>query len=89
MRILVVEDDRGIAQFLNQGLSETGYAVDVAEDGLTGLDYALAADYDVLVVDIQLPQMRGHCHGQLAGLGFSSAAGGLVYPAVRADHTGV
>lgn len=59
MRVLVVEDDGGIAQFLSQGLGEAGYAVDVAEDGLTGLDYALAADYDVLVVDIQLPQLSG------------------------------
>ncbi len=59
MRLLIVEDDAGIAQFLNQGLSEAGYAVDVVEDGVSGLDYALATDYDVLVIDIQLPQLNG------------------------------
>ena len=59
MRVLVVEDDSGIHQFLTQGLSEAGYAVDLAVDGLKGLDYALAADYDVLVVDIQLPRLSG------------------------------
>jgi DNA-binding response OmpR family regulator len=59
MRVLIVEDDSGINQFLLQGLSEAGYAVDVAEDGLQGLDFALAIDYDILVVDIQLPSLGG------------------------------
>ncbi len=59
MRILVVEDEPGIANFVRQGLSEAGYAVDLAWDGRTGLEYALAADYDVLVLDIMLPQMDG------------------------------
>jgi DNA-binding response OmpR family regulator len=59
MRVLVVEDDNGISQFLTQGLSEAGYAVDVADNGLKGLDYALATEYDVLVIDIQLPQING------------------------------
>jgi DNA-binding response OmpR family regulator len=59
MRVLIVEDDRGIAQFLAQGLSEAGYAVDVADNGRQGLDFVLAADYDVLVIDIQLPQISG------------------------------
>jgi heavy metal response regulator len=59
MRILVVEDEPGIANFVRQGLSEAGYAVDVAWDGEEGLDYALAADYDALVLDIMLPKMDG------------------------------
>ncbi len=59
MRVLLVEDDRKIAQFIDQGLSEAGYAVDVAHDGREGLDYALAAEYDVLVLDILLPKMNG------------------------------
>jgi len=59
MRILVVEDEPGIANFVRQGLSEAGYAVDVAWDGEEGLAYALAAEYDVLVLDIMLPKMNG------------------------------
>lgn len=59
MRILVVEDELSIAQFVRQGLSEAGYAVDLASNGLEGLDYALAAEYDAIVLDIMLPQMDG------------------------------
>jgi DNA-binding response OmpR family regulator len=59
MRILVVEDEPSIANFVRQGLSEAGYAVDVAQDGREGLEYALAAEYDVLVLDIMLPHLDG------------------------------
>jgi DNA-binding response OmpR family regulator len=59
MRVLVVEDEPGIAKFVRQGLTEAGHAVDVASNGRTGLDYALAADYDVLVLDIMLPGISG------------------------------
>ncbi len=59
MRVLVVEDEPGIAQFIRQGLSEAGYAVDVAHDGHEGLDYAFVAAYDVLVLDILLPKLDG------------------------------
>lgn len=59
MRILVVEDEPGIANFVRQGLVEAGYAVDVVGDGRSALDYALAADYDVYVLDILLPGMNG------------------------------
>ncbi len=59
MRVLVVEDEPGIAQFIRQGLREAGYAVDVAHDGQEGLDYALVAAYDVLVLDILLPKLDG------------------------------
>ena len=59
MRVLVVEDEAGIAKFIRQGLSEAGYAVDVVQDGRAGLDHALAVDYDVLVLDIMLPEMDG------------------------------
>jgi heavy metal response regulator len=59
MRVLVVEDEPGIALFVRQGLSEAGYAVDVAGDGEEGLDYALAADYDAIILDILLPRMDG------------------------------
>ena len=59
MRVLVVEDEPGIAQFIRQGLREAGYAVDVAHDGQEGLDYAYVAEYDVLVLDILLPKLDG------------------------------
>lgn len=59
MRVLVVEDEPGIAGFVQQGLTEAGYAVDVASDGLEGLDYALVAEYDAIVLDIMLPKMNG------------------------------
>lgn len=59
MRILVVEDEPGIANFVRQGLTEAGHAVDLAGDGRTALDYALVADYDVYVLDIMLPGMDG------------------------------
>jgi len=55
MRILVVEDEPGIARFIRQGLGGAGYAVDIATDGQEGLDYALAASYDLLILDILLP----------------------------------
>ncbi len=59
MRVLVVEDEPGIAHFVRQGLAEAGYAVDLAGNGRTALDYALAADYDAYVLDILLPGMNG------------------------------
>src|SRR5882757_5407315 len=59
MRLLVVEDERGIAGALRQGLSESGYAVDLARDGLQALDYALATSYDVILLDLRLPKLDG------------------------------
>lgn len=59
MRVLVVEDEPSIARFVRQGLTEAGYAVDVAVNGREGLSYALSADYDLLVLDWMLPGMNG------------------------------
>ncbi len=59
MRILVVEDELGVAQFVKQGLCEAGHAVDVVRDGLDGLSYAQAVNYDVIILDIMLPKMNG------------------------------
>lgn len=59
MRILVVEDEPGVAGFVKQGLTEAGYKVDVADNGLDGLEYALASEYDAIVLDIMLPKMNG------------------------------
>ena len=59
MRVLIVEDEAGVAGFVKQGLTEAGYAVDVAHDGSEGLEYALAFEYDVVILDIMLPKMNG------------------------------
>jgi len=59
MRILIVEDEAGVAGFVKQGLTEAGYGVDVARDGSEGLEYALAFEYDAVVLDIMLPKMNG------------------------------
>lgn len=59
MRILVVEDDRKVARFIQQGLEEEGHAVDVAGDGEEGAILAHVNPYDVLVLDVQLPRKNG------------------------------
>lgn len=59
MRILVVEDDRSIADFIAAGLRQEGHAVDVATDGVDGLDFARDAPYDAAVIDIMLPRLDG------------------------------
>ncbi|WP_210517777.1 response regulator transcription factor [Hymenobacter terricola] len=59
MRILIVEDEPGIARFLKQGLEEEGFAVDVAATGPAGLAQAQAQPYDLLLVDWMLPGLTG------------------------------
>ena len=59
MRILVIEDERKTAAFLAKGLREAGFSVDLAHDGETGLKFALAAKFDLLVVDVMLPRKDG------------------------------
>jgi DNA-binding response OmpR family regulator len=59
VRILIVEDEPGVARFIEQGLRESGFAVDIARDGQEGFEYALAAEYDAIVLDIMLPRMDG------------------------------
>lgn len=59
MRILVVEDDPGISRFVCQGLTEAGYSVECAVDGKQGLASALAAAYDVIILDVLLPELDG------------------------------
>ena len=64
MRILVVEDEHKLAGVLKRGLEEEGYAVDVAYDGEEGLALALTTPYDLIVLDVMLPQLDGLtvCH---------------------------
>lgn len=59
MRLLLVEDEPGISNFLKQGLEEESYIVDVADNGKNGLELALTGDYDLLLLDWMLPGLSG------------------------------
>jgi two-component system copper resistance phosphate regulon response regulator CusR len=59
MKVLVVEDDRKVAGFIEQGLREEGYAVDVAPDGDEATMLAHVYEYDLLVLDVMLPKKTG------------------------------
>ena len=59
MRALIIEDDVETAGFLAKGLTECGFVVDVATTGREGLVQAVAADYDIAVVDRLLPEVDG------------------------------
>jgi len=59
VRVLVVEDDRSIAEFVEAGLRQEGHAVDIAADGVVGLERAQQAQYDAAVVDVMLPRLDG------------------------------
>ncbi len=60
VRVLVVDDERGLTAALERGLAAEGFAVDVAADGVTGLERATSADYDAIVLDIMLPRLNGY-----------------------------
>jgi DNA-binding response OmpR family regulator len=59
MRILIIEDEKGVAGFIKKGLEEELYGVDVANDGEEGLSLADTAGYDLIVLDVMLPRMNG------------------------------
>ena len=59
MRILIVEDETGIANFLQQGLEEEGYSILVANDGETGLELALGQKVNLILLDWMLPKITG------------------------------
>jgi two-component system, OmpR family, response regulator len=59
MRLLLVEDDAKAASFILKGLRESGYAVDHASDGETGLHMALSEPYDTAIIDVMLPKLDG------------------------------
>ncbi|MEK7064515.1 MAG: response regulator transcription factor [Patescibacteria group bacterium] len=59
MRILVVEDERRLAQIIKRGLVEGGYAVDLAFDGEEGKFLAESEDYDLIILDLMLPKIDG------------------------------
>ena len=73
MRVLVIEDDREMAEAIAVGLRRAKLAVDVADDGADGLDRALSSDYDVIVLDRDLPGLHGdEVCGQLVSAGCRS-----------------
>ncbi len=55
----MVEDEAKIARFLSRGLTEAGYAVDIARNGAEALSYATSAPYDIIVLDLLLPKIDG------------------------------
>jgi DNA-binding response OmpR family regulator len=60
VRVLVVDDERGLVRALERGLAAEGFTVDTADDGLTGLALAVERDYDAIVLDIMLPGRHGY-----------------------------
>ncbi len=59
MRLLVVEDEKRIAGFLSRGLESAGYAVDVAGDGKSAIECVQGTDYDLIILDLMLPDTDG------------------------------
>jgi len=59
MRILIIEDERKVAAFIQKGLEQEGYAVDVAHDGEEGAYQVENFDYDAAIVDLMLPKLPG------------------------------
>jgi DNA-binding response OmpR family regulator len=59
-RILIIEDEARIASFVSKGLAADGYTTTTAADGVSGLDLALSGDFDLVVLDINLPEMDGY-----------------------------
>ena len=59
MRILVVEDEKKIAEFLQRGLESNGYALDIAHNGHAAIAFVHETDYDLVILDLMLPDMDG------------------------------
>jgi DNA-binding response OmpR family regulator len=60
VRLLIVEDERELAESLRRGLTAEGYTVDVAHDGNIGLELALSEGYQAVILDLMLPRMNGY-----------------------------
>jgi two-component system OmpR family response regulator len=60
VRVLVVEDEQRLARALQRGLAAEGFAVDLAHDGLRGLDLARHGEYDAMILDVMLPGLSGY-----------------------------
>ncbi len=59
MKILIIEDEKGITDFLKQGLEEEGYSVSFAYNGADGLELALNSNFDLILLDWMMPKMSG------------------------------
>lgn len=59
MRVLLVEDEKKMASFIERGLKEEGYAVDIMNDGEQGWECVVMNEYDVLILDVMLPKING------------------------------
>ncbi|MCL4478925.1 MAG: heavy metal response regulator transcription factor [Deltaproteobacteria bacterium] len=59
MHILIIEDEKKTADYLRKGLTENGFVVETAENGANGLYYAGISDYDMIILDVVLPDMNG------------------------------
>jgi len=59
MKLLIIEDEPGIAGFLKEGLEEEHFAVDIADNGKIGLDLAMTNDYDLIIIDWMIPFISG------------------------------
>ena len=59
MRVLLVEDEKGISSAICQMLKKENFSVDPVYTGTDGLDYALAGNYDAMILDVMLPGMDG------------------------------
>ena len=84
MKILMIEDDPKIRAYVEKGIKEAGHAIDVAEDGETGLHLASSEKYDVLIIDRMLPEIDGlsiirtlRGSGNLTGVLILSALGDI------------
>lgn len=58
-KILIVEDEENIASFVSMELKYEGYKVDICEDGVKGLEYAMEKEYDLILLDLMLPKLNG------------------------------
>ncbi|MFZ3329805.1 MAG: response regulator transcription factor [Candidatus Acidiferrales bacterium] len=59
MRILLIEDEAKVSNFVSRGLTAERYAVDAASDGKSGLEYSMSYHYDLILLDLMLPQLGG------------------------------
>lgn len=59
MRVLIVEDEKKIGEYVKKGLTENGFAVDLAGDGKTGAHLACGGDYSLVILDVMLPHQNG------------------------------
>jgi two-component system copper resistance phosphate regulon response regulator CusR len=59
MRILIIEDEQSVSSFIRKGLKEQSYIVDVAYDGKSGQQLALQNQFDVILLDVVLPEING------------------------------